>query len=67
MYVVLHSTSNVGRLYVDRKVGGRWLVRVEDLVRHEKRQLNCYIENIKKSEMRAVVVEKAKKQGKRGD
>ena len=67
MSVGLHTKSDAGRLYVDRRVGGRWLVRVEDLVRHEKRQLNCYIENIKKSEMRAVVVEKAKKQGKRGD
>ena len=67
MYVGLHTTSDAVRLYVDRKVGGSWLVRVEDLVKHEKRQLNCYVENIKESVMRAVVAEKVKKQGKRGD
>ena len=67
MYVGLHTTSDAVRLYVDRKVGGSWLVRVEDLVKHEKRQLNCYVENIKESVMRAVVAEKVKKQGKRGN
>ena len=45
LYGALHPRSDVDRLYVDRKVGGRGLVSVEDLVRHEEKQLNRYMMN----------------------
>lgn len=54
LYGALHPRSDVDRLYVDRKAGGRGLVNVEDLVRQEERQLNRYMENSEESIMKAV-------------
>jgi hypothetical protein len=54
LYGALHPKSDVDRLYVDRKDGGRGLFSVEDLVRHEERQLNHYMKNSKESVMKAV-------------
>ena len=36
LYGALHQRSDIDGLYVNRKVGGRGLVIVEDLVRHEE-------------------------------
>ena len=44
-YGALHPSLDVARLYVNRKVGGRGLVRVEDLVRNEEKQLSRYMMN----------------------
>ena len=54
LYGALHPRSDVDRLYVDRKVGGRGLVSVEDLVRHEEKQLNRYMMNSGETVMQAV-------------
>ena len=50
----LHLRSDVNRLYVVRKVGERGLVSVEDLVRHEEKQLNRYMMNSRETAMQAV-------------
>ena len=54
LYGALHLRSDVDRLYVDRKVGGRGLVSVEDLVKHEEKQLNRYMMNSRETVMQAV-------------
>ena len=54
LYGALHPRSDVDRLYVDRKAGGRGLVNVEDLVRHEEKQLNQYMMNSRETVMQAV-------------
>ena len=54
LYGALHPRPDVDRLYVDRKVGGRGLVSVEDLVRHEEKQLNRYMMNSRETVMQVV-------------
>ena len=53
-YGALHPGSDVNSLYVTRKVGGRGLVSVEDLVRHEEKQLNRDVTNSRETVMQAV-------------
>ena len=49
MYGVLHPKSDVDRLYIKRKEGGRGLMRVERCVREEENGLGFYIANSEKS------------------
>ena len=39
----LHPRSNVGRLYLPRREGGRGLISVEDAINIEERNINVYI------------------------
>ena len=48
MYGVLHPKSDVDRLYIKRKKGGRGLMRVERCVREEENGLGFYIANSEK-------------------
>ena len=43
IYVALHPTSDVGRLYIHRKEGGRCLISIEDCVELAIRGLVVYI------------------------
>ena len=54
LYGALHPRLDVNRLYANREVGGRGLVSVEDLVRHEEKQLNRYMMNSRETVMQAV-------------
>ena len=42
----LHTRSNVNRLYLPRREGGRRLISVEDAINTEERNINVYISQI---------------------
>ena len=45
MYGVLHPKSDVDRLYIKRKEGGRDLMRIERCFRDEENRLGFYVVN----------------------
>ena len=45
LYVALHRKSDVDRLYIKRKEGGRSLMSVERCVREEENSLDFYVAN----------------------
>ena len=55
MYGGLHSKSDVDRLYVKRKQGGRGLISVERCIREEEISLGFYVANFEEKLIRAVL------------
>ena len=53
MYGALHPKSDVDRLYIKRKVGGRGLMSVECCVREEN-SLGCYVANSEENLIKGV-------------
>ena len=49
MYGVSHRKSDVDRLYIKRKEGGRGLMRVERCVREEENSLDFYVANFEEN------------------
>ena len=49
MYGGLHPKSDVDRLYVKRKEGGRGLISLERCIREEENGLGFYVANWKKT------------------
>ena len=54
MYGVLHPKSDVTRLYIKRKEGGRCLISVEHCVREEGNSLGSYVANSEENLIREV-------------
>ena len=54
MYGALHPKSDVGRLYIKRKEGGRGLMSVECCVREEENSLGCYVANSEENLIKGV-------------
>ena len=54
MYGGLHPKSDVYRLYVKRKEGGRGLISVEQFIREEKNSLGFYVANSEEKLIRGV-------------
>ena len=54
MYGGLHPKSNVDRLYVKRKEGGRGLISVERCIREEENSLRFYVANSEETLIREV-------------
>ena len=54
MYGALHPKSDMGRLYVKRKEGGRGLMSVERCVKEEENSLGFYVANSEESLIRGV-------------
>ena len=67
LHGALHPRFSVDRLYVERKVGGRGLVSVEDLERHEEKQLNGYMTYSRETAMQAVYVTYKIKEAHKGE
>ena len=55
MYEGLHPKSDVDRLYVKRKEGGRGLISVERCIREEKNSLGFYVANSEENLIRGVL------------
>ena len=55
MYGGLHPKSNVDRLYVNRKEGGRGLISVEQCIREEENSLGSYTANSEENLIRGVL------------
>ena len=53
---VLHRHGSVGRLYMKRKEGDRWLISVEDCVRLEEKGLYEYVNGSEEWMLKEVVV-----------
>ena len=49
----LHLRSNVSRLYLLRREGGRGLISVEDAINTEERNINVYISQSRERLLRA--------------
>ena len=56
MYGAMHPKSDVGRLYITRKEGGRGLCSIEYSVRGEENSLGYYVANSEETLMRGVRV-----------
>ena len=54
MYGGLHPKSDVDRLYVKRKEGGRGLISVEQCIREEENSLGFYVANSEENLIRVV-------------
>ena len=54
MYGGLHPKSDVDRLYVKRKEGGRGLISVEQCIREEENSLGFYVANSEENLTRGV-------------
>ena len=54
MYGLLHPKSDVDRLYVKRKEGGRGLISVEQCIREEENSLGFYVANSEENLIRVV-------------
>ena len=54
MYGALHPKSDVDRLYIKRKEGGRGLMSVEHCVREEENSLGFYVVNSEENLIRGV-------------
>ena len=50
----LHPRSDVARVYVPRKKGGRGLISCESCVRREENNLSCYVRNSEEALLRKV-------------
>ena len=50
----LHSKSDVGKLYVSRKEGGRGLVFCENTIRSEENNIGWYLKNLNESLLKGV-------------
>ena len=55
MYGALHPKSDVDRLYIKRKVGGRGLMSAERCVREEENNLGFYVANSEENLIKGVV------------
>ena len=53
MYGGLHSKSDVDRLYVKRKEGGKGLISVERCIRQEENSLGFSVANSEENQLRA--------------
>ena len=53
-YGVLHPKSDVDRLYIKRKDGGRGLISVERCVREQENSLGFYVANSEENLIRGV-------------
>ena len=53
----LHTRSNVARLYLPRKEGGRGLIGIEERVRMESKSLHGYLRESKEWMLQAVMKE----------
>ena len=58
IYKALHPKSDLNRLYVKKKEGGRGLISVERCVREEENILGFYIPNSEKNLIRGVAAAK---------
>ena len=56
MYGGLHPKSDVDRMYVKRKEGGRSLISVEQCIREEEYSLGFYVANSEENLIRGVLV-----------
>ena len=54
MYGALHPKSDVDRLYIKRKEGGRGLMSVECCVREKENSLGCYVANSEENLIKGV-------------
>ena len=54
MYGGLHSKSDIDRLYVKRKEGGRGFISVERCIREEENRLGFYVANSEENLLRGV-------------
>ena len=54
IYAGLHPKSDVDRLYVKRKEGGRGLISVEQCIREEENSLGFYVANSEENLIRGV-------------
>ena len=54
MYGGLHLKSDVDRLYVKRKEGGRGLISVERCIREEENSLGSYVANSEENLIRGI-------------
>ena len=54
MYGALHQKSDVGRLYIKRKKGGRGLMSVELCIREEENSLCFYVVNSEENLIKGV-------------
>ena len=56
MYGALHPRSDVDRLYVKRKEGGRGLINIEDCVNSEKNNLGLYVRDSEEDLLKGVKI-----------
>ena len=56
MYGALHPKSDVDRLYIKKKEGGKGLMSVERCVREEENSLGFYVANSEEKLIRGVAV-----------
>ena len=54
MHIELHPKTDVDRLYVSRKEGGRGLTSCESTIRSEENNLGWYLENLNENLLQAV-------------
>ena len=54
MYGGLHPKSDIDRLYVKRKEGGRFLISVEQCIRRKENSLGFYVANSEENLARVV-------------
>ena len=54
LYKVLHPCADIDRLYVNRKMGGRGLLSIADVVHLEKHSLSVYVNKSKEPIMTKV-------------
>ena len=54
MYGELHPKSDVDRLYIKKKEGGRGLMNMERCLREEENNLGFYVKNSKENQINGV-------------
>ena len=54
MYGALHSKSDIDRLYLKRKYGGRGLISIEMCVRSEENNLGLYVRGSNEMHLKGV-------------
>ena len=62
----LHTRSNVARLYLPRKEGGRGLIGIEESVRKERKSLYGYLRESTEWMLQAALKEKVVVEGEGG-
>ena len=59
MYGELHPKSDVDRLYIKKKEGGRGLMNMERCLREEKNNLGFYVKNSKENQINGAAAAEA--------
>ena len=59
MYGALHPKSDVDRLFIKRKEGGRGLISMERCLREEENNLGFYVNNSKENQINGVAAAEA--------